>query len=88
VKDGPFDADRNRLLAQSAPAAGAAPGAPVKTHELASEGFRQALAVHQAAWSERHVEAIGALVRSPKPARCRRKDHWKFGLPCRYSGIA
>ncbi|MGW1171999.1 DciA family protein [Streptomyces sp. NPDC002550] len=39
---------------QSAPAA--APEVPVKTREMASEGFRQALAAHQAARPEQHVD--------------------------------
>ncbi|MGW2706894.1 DciA family protein [Streptomyces sp. NPDC001340] len=39
---------------QSAPAAAAA---PVKTREMASEGFREALAAHQAARPEQYVDA-------------------------------
>ncbi|WP_435613687.1 DciA family protein [Streptomyces sp. bgisy159] len=41
---------------QSAPAAAAGPEVPVKTREMASEGFRQALAAHQAARPEQHVD--------------------------------
>ncbi|GAB1331683.1 DciA family protein [Streptomyces sennicomposti] len=42
-------------VTQTAPAT-AAPEAPVKTREMASEGFRQALAAHQAAQPEQHVD--------------------------------